>query len=111
MSFFFKDRETSIEIIEEKLKQKLPSFSFKTRGKKILVARKSRLAAAIIFRKKKRIQVSGNFPEFYFSMIFAIFTVLFGILIPVILYFIFIHRKLKKTEKEVVEALKDLLSV
>jgi hypothetical protein len=109
MSVIIKDRETHLEFIEEKLREKLPSYSYNMRGKKILVARKTKLSAAIIFRKKKRIQVSGNFPEFYFSMIFAVVTVLFGVLIPVILYFIFIHRRLKRAEREVAETLRVFL--
>jgi hypothetical protein len=101
MSVIFKDRETGIDVIEEKLKEKLPSYTYKRRGKHILIARKSKFIAAIIIRKKNLIRVSGNFPEFWFSMIFSVIVVLFGILFPVVLYFIFIHRKLVKAEKEV----------
>ena len=99
----------NIDELKEKLEQALPSYHFKKRGSKILVAKKSLLIGVVIVKKKKCLQVSGNFPEFYLSLLFAVFTVLLGIILPLVLHFIFIHRKLKKAEKEVAACLPTML--
>jgi hypothetical protein len=96
-----KNHTISIEELGKKLEQALPAYHYKERGTSVLIAKKSAIIGVIIMRKKKRIQVSGNFPEFYMSLIFAVITLFLGIFVPVLLYFIFIHGKMKKAEKEI----------
>jgi hypothetical protein len=97
-----KDFVINIDELKADIEAAFPSMRIKKRGKKMLIARASFLTGAVIVQKKKYYHISGNFPEFYQSLAFAIITVLSGIFIPVILYFIFIHRKLRKVEKELV---------
>jgi hypothetical protein len=110
MNLFIKNHFSSIDQLEKKLKNELPDYTYLRRGKRILIARRSIIAAAVITVKKKHIQVSGNFPEFYYALIFAVITIAFGIIIPVVLYFIFIHKKLKRAEKEVAKVLSSELN-
>ena len=106
MTAVIKTNLPDITHMKDWLEKQLPSYTYKTRGKHILIAKRSMLAAAVIHVKKKRISVSGNFPEFYMSLIFALVTVLLGLIIPVILYFIFIHGKMEKAEKEIAAGLR-----
>jgi hypothetical protein len=85
----------------EILQQKLPDYSYSLKGKRLIIARKNHFIAAIVSVRKKYIKVTGNFPYFWESLLFAVIVVGLGIIIPIILYFILLHGKMKKTEREI----------
>jgi hypothetical protein len=89
------------------LQQKLPDYSCTLKGERLIIAKKNHFIAAIISVRKKYIKVSGNFPYFWESLLFALIVVGLGIIIPVILYFILLHGKMKKAEKDIFLCLKD----
>ncbi len=87
--------------IEEKLKAKFPDYTFSMRGKQYLVCKKTGTIGANVVIRKNRIMVAGNFPSMGGQMLFILFVVLLGFLIPLIVYFAAFHGKMKAAEKEI----------
>lgn len=87
--------------LKDKLSAKFPDYTFEMRGKQFLVAKKSNTAGANIIVRKGKMTVVGNFPTMSGSVIFAVVLVLLGILIPIIIYFIAFHPKMKALENEI----------
>jgi len=56
---------------------------------------------------KNNIIVNGNFSTMKAQIIFTLFFVLIGIIIPLIVYFLVFHKKMKVVEKEVGQFIKD----
>ena len=87
--------------LETKLTAKFPQYSFKMRNKQFLVGKKSNTVGTNIILSKKKLMVVGSFPTIGGTMVFALCLVLLGILIPLIIYFIAFHSKMKVMEKEI----------
>ena len=104
----FKINPTDVDYMQlkEKLSQNFPNYSFDMRGSNILVAKKSNILGANILIRKKDMLVVGNFPTMTATMIFTLIFILLGIVIPLILYFIFLHSKMKTVENEIGSFLK-----
>jgi hypothetical protein len=88
------------------LKERLPEFRIIKKSSQLFVAKKSLFSAAIIIIHKQRITIQGNFPGWHHAVIFALITVMAGIIIPTILYVIFIRRKFVRVENEVADVLR-----
>ena len=106
----FKIQENSIS--EDELMSALQDefgvkYLVKKRQKGILAVVKSKTCAALVVPRKNKIIVNGGFPTMAGQMIFTILMVGLGILIPLIIYFIFFHKKMKEIEKEVGNFLKE----
>ena len=72
----------------------------------IAVAANKNIGAVILVRKKSII-CNGNFPTMGRQMVFTLLVVLLGFLIPLLVYFLVFHKKMKVVEKEVVAFLKE----
>lgn len=66
----------------------------------------SKNIGAVVIPNKKWIAVNGNFPTMERQMIFTVLIVALGIIVPLIVYFAFFHKKMKVVENEVVEFIK-----
>jgi hypothetical protein len=93
--------------VQEKLQAKFPQYTFKMRGKQFLVCSKSSSIGANIVIRKKNFNVVGNFPTMGGTMIFVLSLFLLGILIPLIVYFVAFHSKMKVLENEIGAFLKE----
>lgn len=87
--------------LQEKLTAKFTDYSFKMRGKQFLVARKTNTIGANIVIRKNKLNVLGNFPTMGGSILFMLSLLLFGFIIPLIIYFAAFHKKMKALEKEI----------
>ena len=87
--------------LQQKLEAKFPNYTFKMRGKQMLIGGASSTVGANIFIRKNKIVVAGGFPTIGGSTLFALSLVFLGILIPLIVYFAAFHSNLKKFEKEI----------
>ncbi len=87
--------------LQQKLENRFPNYTFKMRGKQMLIGSASSTVGANILIRKNKIIVAGNFPTLGGTMLFAISLVLLGILIPLIIYFAAFNSGLKKFEKEI----------
>jgi hypothetical protein len=73
----------------------------------MLVVAKSKIYGAMIVPRKKSIVINGNFPTMTGQLIFSLTLVLLGILIPLIIYFLTFHKKLKQVENELGDFIKE----
>ncbi|OAD92803.1 hypothetical protein A7A78_02525 [Aequorivita soesokkakensis] len=103
-------QENAIDIddLQLKLLAQFPKkYKVTTRNKDILVVAQSKTCGALVIRKKNSIVVNGNFPTMAGQMIFTLLMVGLGILIPLIIYYLVFHKKMKVVEKEVGEFIKE----
>lgn len=87
--------------LKAKLEQQFPSYSFTMRGKGILIGKKSSTAGLNILIQRKRMIVNAGFPTMGGMILFALIMVLLGVIIPMIVYFIAFHPKMRAFEQEV----------
>jgi hypothetical protein len=99
-----KTQENAIDIDDLQL-QLVNHFSGKyevtSRGKGMLAVAKSKTIGATVLVRKKSLIVNGNFPTMKGQMIFTVLMIALGIVIPLIVYFLVFHKKMKVVEKEV----------
>lgn len=100
--------ENSIDIYELKarLEAKFPYYKMATPYSYMMYVAKSKTVGCNILIRKKTIHINGNFPSMKAALIFNLCLVLLGILIPIIIYFVVFHGKMKAVEKEVGEFIK-----
>lgn len=101
MKFNIEPNTITYEELQTKLQLKFPDYTFKMRGKQFLVASKSNTIGTNIVLRKNKMHVVGNFPTVGGTMVFVLSFVLLGILIPLIIYFVAFHTKMKALEKEI----------
>ncbi len=95
----------SFDALKSKLEAQFPNYKFTVRSKNFLVCAKSGTIGTNILLKKEKIIVVGNFPSMGLQLLFTLFVVLLGFVIPLIIYFAAFHSKFKALEKEVGEYL------
>ena len=95
------ENSISFEELKAKIESKFPDYKTNVRSKNFLVVSKSNTVGTNVVLKKKKIFVVGNFPTMIGQIIFVLSLFLLGILIPLIVYFVAFHSKLKGIEKEV----------
>lgn len=76
-------------------------------GSKLIQVAKSGTVGATVLVRKNNVIVNGNFPSVMSRMLFMLCVILLGILIPLIVYFVAFHGKMKGVEKEVVAFIKE----
>ena len=96
----------NLEEVKSKLEAKFSAYGFNFRNKNFLVASKSPTVGTNILLRKKKLIVVGNFPTMIGQILFALFVVLLGFIIPLIIYFIVFHSKMKSLENEIGDFLK-----
>lgn len=102
------DTTPNFAILKQNLIENFPNYSFFERSKNYLVAKKTNIIGAHIIVDKKNIYVIGNIPSKLGNFLLIFIVLLFGIIIPIILYFIFIHFKMKRFEKEIASFITNL---
>ena len=105
-----KIKENAIDINELKsaLSEKFANeYQIGFRKRNILTVAKSKTIGALVVVKKDRIHIHGNFPSMAAHIIFTLSVVFLAILIPLLLYFLLFHKKMKAVEKEVGQFIKE----
>jgi len=97
----------SAQLKEVVTKQFEGVYEISDRSKGLIAVAASKNIGAVIMVRKKSIIVNGNFPTAGRQMVFTLLLVLLGILIPLLVYFIVFHKKMKAVEKDVVAFLKE----
>jgi hypothetical protein len=100
--------ENSIDIkeLKAKLEAKFPNYKMASPYSYMLYAAKSKTIGCSVLIRKKSLIINGCFPSMKATLIFNLCFVLLGILIPLIIYFVSFHGKMKAVEKEVGEFIK-----
>lgn len=81
-------------------------YEITSRNKDILEVAKSKTCGALVILRKESIVVNANFPTMAGQMVFTLLMIGLGIVIPLIIYFLVFHKKMKVVEKEVGEFIK-----
>lgn len=83
------------------------TYEISDRSKGVIAVAASKNIGAVIMVRKKSILVNGNFPTMGRQMVFTLLVVLLGFLIPLIVYFLVFHKKMKIVEKDIAAFLKE----
>ena len=83
------------------------TYEISERSNGLITVAANKNIGAVIMVRKKSILVNGNFPTMGRQMVFTLLVVLLGFLIPLLVYFIVFHKKMKVIEKDVVAFLKE----
>jgi len=83
------------------------TYVISDRSKGLIAVAASKNIGAVILVRKKSIMVNGNFPSMGRQMVFTLLVVLLGFLIPLLVYFLVFHKKMKVVEKDVAAFLKE----
>ncbi|PLW98653.1 MAG: hypothetical protein C0594_18120 [Marinilabiliales bacterium] len=94
-------------ILKQKLEEKFSNYKLKERSKNFLVLRKNNTCGTNVLLKKKKVIVAGNFPTTGGQIIFMLSILILGFIIPLIIYFVAFHGKMKKMEKEIAVFIKE----
>lgn len=86
----------SIDELKKKLTTQFPEYEFKNRNSFIIMARKSSTAGAMIIIRKNKLTCGEAFPTMGGQMLFTLFMILLGILIPLIIYYTTIFKGQKE---------------
>ena len=76
-------------------------YKVSNRSPKLLVVAQDNTIGTTILVRKNSLIVNGNFSTMGMQILFTLVLLLLGILIPLILYFALLHKKMKAVEKEV----------
>jgi len=103
-------KENSIELAE--LKRTLSeefgdTYKISNRGKAVIVIAKNKTIGATVTMLKNKILVVGTFPKLWMSIVYMISLIALGIVIPLAIYFVVYHKKMKTVEKEVATFIKE----
>ncbi|SHG70316.1 hypothetical protein [Winogradskyella jejuensis] len=79
------------------------TYTLNKRNKNLLAVAATKTIGATVLVQKKVIIVNGNFPTMGRQVIFTILLFSLGIIPPLLVYFLFYHKKMKAVEKDVVE--------
>lgn len=88
----------------------LPGYKFSMRGKSILVCEKTGAVGATVFFRKNKLIVQGAFPSMGLQMVFVLSLVLLGILIPMLIFLLTVHKGQKASQQEVHAAMQAIVS-
>lgn len=98
----FIDNRPSIESIKQALEVKFPEFAYRFQNKgKVLVVQKSNSTGVLITYYRNILVVNAAFPTVAGQNIFVFSLLLFGIILPAIIYFTFFYKNQKKLRNEV----------
>ncbi len=97
-------REELKRTLSEKFNDK---YSLSYRGKYMIVVARTKIIGCTVMIHKNNIIVNGNFSTMKAQIIFTLLFVLLGIVIPLIVYFIVFHKKMKVVEEEVGQYIKN----
>jgi len=99
-------RENTINL--EELKKTLTNhysdkYTVIMKGKYVVAVAKTKIIGANVIPTKNKIIITGGFPSLPIQLIFTLLFVALGVVIPLILYFLILHKKMKSIEVEVAD--------
>lgn len=91
----------TIDQVRGSVAQEFPQYQLSMRNANILIVKKSGTAAALVMVRKNKIIVNEAFPTMGAQLVFTLCMILFGILIPLIIYFTAFFPAQKAVTREV----------
>jgi uncharacterized membrane protein YukC len=107
MKFKIKPNSIDTQTLEKALSTHFDGqYKVSTRNKFSIVVAKNDIIGTIVIVQKDKINVVGNFATLKVQFIFMMLIVLLALIIPLIIYFLVFHKKMKAIETEVVDFIK-----
>jgi hypothetical protein len=100
MKIKFQENQIQFDQLKADFESQFPQYTFNVKSKNYLVARKNGSTGANILLKKSKIIINGTFPTLGGTMLFVLCILLFGVVIPYIVYLIVFHKDQKILESE-----------
>jgi VIT1/CCC1 family predicted Fe2+/Mn2+ transporter len=108
MKIKIKENVLTRDELKRELSEKFDNkYNLYYRGKYMIVVAKTKILGCTVMIHKNNIHVNGNFSTMKAQIIFTLLVVLLGVIIPLIVYFIVFHKKMKVVEKEVGQFIKE----
>ncbi|MDQ3110632.1 MAG: hypothetical protein M3R17_12130 [Bacteroidota bacterium] len=95
------NQPVTIDQVRASVVQEFPQYTISMRTPALMVVKKSGTAAALVMVRKNKIIVNEGFATMGGQMVFTLTMILFGILIPLIIYFTSFYPKQKAVVREV----------
>jgi hypothetical protein len=95
------NQPVTIDQVRGSVAQQFPQYQVSMRTPAIMVVKKTGTAAALVMVRKNKIIVNEGFATMGGQMVFTLSMLLFGILIPLLVYFIAFAPKQKAVAREV----------
>ena len=105
MKILIKPNSLTFEELKSTIVNNFPEYKFFVHKKNFIIAEKNAGVGCNIKLRHKKIIVRGNFPNPKYQYIYAILTILFGFLYPVLFYYIFVNKHFISFENEIGELL------
>ena len=104
-----KIKENAIDPVELKTtltNQFLDLYRVSAKVPAVIVLAKNNLVGTKAIMRKNSLIVQGDIPNLWLRMLFFLSIVFLGVVLPLVLYFVFLHKKLKGVENEVADFIK-----
>jgi len=102
MKFIVKENTITIDDVMEQLKEKYAGkYQVGLRQKGVIAVTKNKTCSALVFPLKNKLIVKGGFPTLLGQMGFTVSVVALGVVIPLLIYYLFFNKKMKAMEHEV----------
>lgn len=106
MKLTIEENSIAINELKKQLEAKFPTYKIATPYNYLMYVSKSKTIGCSVIINKKTLIINGGFPSMKATIIFNMCFVLLGIILPLIIYFVAFHGKMKAVEKEVGEFIK-----
>ena len=102
MKIKIKENSISLNELKRDLEEEFgDTYKVSVYGKRRVTLAKNKIVGAVVTLRKNEIIAVGTFPVPWVYGVFVFTMVFTGILIPLVLYFIFFHKKMNQCDKEV----------
>jgi len=107
MKLKIKENSISYDELKQTLTQEFGDlYKIDDYSKSIISVSKTKLIGANVAVFKNKILINGGFPSMAYNIGFMLFIILLGFIIPLIIYLLVLHKKMKAVEKEVADFIK-----
>jgi len=108
MRFAIKENSITIDEAMEVLKEKYNNkYHVRYRQKDIIAVAKNKMCSALVVPLKNKLVITGGFPTLPVHIGFTLSVILLGVIPPLLVYYFYLHKKMKAMEKEVGGFLKE----
>jgi hypothetical protein len=97
------------DVLMQLVAARYPEYTFVQQAKKSFIIRKSSKIGCRVILGRRNLFVISLFPDWVSRFLFSFSIIVFGIILPLIIYFIWFHPALRRFEKEITAYLKTLI--
>ncbi len=106
MKIKIKPNSVGFEHLKEVLVNRFPEYTFWELPHNRILAQKNKFVGCYISLHKRSIIVIGTFPSIRKTLLALIITILGGIILPLIIYYIFLYDEFKNIEQHIGDFIK-----